>query len=66
MIDSFAIKTELADKEERTVSSTFSIKMNGHIIPDLIQKDTTIPKQILDVVEVIVSEQVVNNVNNNQ
>ena len=64
MIDSFAIKTELADKEERTVSSTFNIKLNGYIIPDVIQKDMTTLKKIPDVVKVIVEEQVVNNINN--
>jgi hypothetical protein len=57
MIDSFAIKAELADKEERTVSSTFNIKMNGYIIPDVIQKDMTALKKIQDVVKVVVSEQ---------
>lgn len=64
MIDSFAIKAELADKEERTVSSTFSIKMNGYIIPDVIQKDMTALKKIPDVVKVTVNEQIVNNINN--
>jgi hypothetical protein len=64
MIDSFAIKTELSDKEERTVSSTFSIKMNGYIIPDTIQKDLTIPKQIPDIVKVRVSEQIIDDINN--
>ena len=64
MIDSYAIKTELADKEERTVSSTFNIKMNGYIIPDVIQKDVTALKKIPDVVKVIVSEQTTNNINN--
>ena len=64
MIDSFAIKAELADKEERTVSSTFSIKMNGYIIPDVVQKDMTALKKIQDVVKVVVSEQVIDNINN--
>jgi hypothetical protein len=63
MIDSFAIKTELADKEERTVSSTFSIKMNGYIIPDVLQKDVTALKKLQDVVRIRVSEQVINNIN---
>ena len=63
MIDSFAIKTELADKEERTVSSTFSIKMNGYIIPDVLQKDVTALKKLQDVVKIRVSEQVINNIN---
>ena len=64
MIDSFAIKTELSDKEERTVSSTFSIKINGYIIPDTIQKDLTIPKQIPDIIKVRVSEQIIDDINN--
>jgi hypothetical protein len=59
MIDSFSIATELKDKEERTVSSTFSIKLNGYIIPDTIQKDATALKQIPDIVKVNISEQTV-------
>ena len=39
MIDSFASTTELSDAKERIVKSTFTIKMNGHIIPDILQKD---------------------------
>jgi hypothetical protein len=58
MIDSFAIKAELSDKEERTVSSTFNIKLNGYIIPDVIQKDMTALKKLQDVVKVVVSEQI--------
>jgi hypothetical protein len=66
MIDSFDIKTELSDSQERIVSSTFSIKLNGYIIPDTIQKDTTALKQLPGVVRVTVSEQVTNNINNTQ
>jgi hypothetical protein len=58
MIDSFAIKTELSDNEERTVSSTFNIKLNGYIIPDVIQKDATALKKIPDIVKIVVSEQI--------
>jgi hypothetical protein len=64
MIDSFAIKNELADKEERTVSSTFNIKLNGYIIPDVPQKDMTALKKIPDVVKITVTEQITNNINN--
>jgi len=64
MINSFAIKNELADKEERTVSSTFSIKLNGYIIPDVPQKDMTALKKIPDVVKITVTEQITNNINN--
>jgi len=63
MIDSFAIKAELAEKDERIVSSTFNIKLNGYIIPDVIQKDLTALKKIPDVVKVIVEEKVVKNIN---
>jgi len=57
MIDSFAIKNELSDNEERVVSSTFSIKLNGYIIPDIIQRDITIPHQIPGISRISISEQ---------
>jgi len=63
MIDSFAIKTEIAENAERVVSSTFNIKLNGYIIPDTIQKDATALKKIPDVTRIVVTEQVVNNIN---
>jgi hypothetical protein len=62
MIDSFTIKTELADKAERTVSSTFNIKLNGYIVPDTIQKDLTALKKLPDKTRILVSEQGVDNV----
>ena len=64
MIDSFAITNQLADKEEKTVSSTFSIKLHGYIVPDTMQKDLTIPKKVPDITRVIINEQVINNINN--
>jgi hypothetical protein len=64
MIDSFAIKTELSDKEERTVSSTFNIKLNGYIVPDVPQKDLTALKKIADIIKITVTEQVVSDINN--
>jgi hypothetical protein len=41
MIDSFGFQTELAQDDERIVRSTFDIKLNGYIIPDVLQKDIT-------------------------
>lgn len=64
MIDSFTTKAEISDKEERTVSSTFNIKLNGYIIPDVPQKDLTSIKKIPDVIKVTVTEQTINNINN--
>lgn len=46
MIDSFASTTTLSDNAERIVSSTFEIKLRGHIIPNIPQKDITALKKI--------------------
>tara|TARA_B110000503_G_C7100397_1_gene393532 strand:+ start:547 stop:1410 length:864 start_codon:yes stop_codon:yes gene_type:complete len=58
MIDSFALKTELADKAERVVSSTFSIKLHGHIIPDIPQKDLTSLKKLPGINKITVNENI--------
>lgn len=47
-IDSFSTVTQLSDNEERTVKSTFNIKLNGYIIPDIIQKDINAIKKFSD------------------
>jgi len=47
-IDSFSTVSELISDNERTVRSTFSIKLNGYIIPDTIQKDITAIKKFSD------------------
>jgi len=39
LIDSFATVTELVQSQERLVKGTFSLKMHGYIIPEVIQKD---------------------------
>ena len=52
-IDSFGFQTELTQNEERIVRSTFSIKINGYIIPDTIQKDTTALKKFSNKVKTI-------------
>jgi hypothetical protein len=59
MIDSFTLKTELADKAERVVSSTFSIKLHGHIIPDIPQKDLTSLKKLPGINKVTVGEKII-------
>jgi hypothetical protein len=40
-IDSFGFQNELNENSERVVRSTFTVKMNGYIVPDVIQKDVT-------------------------
>jgi len=59
MIDSFTMKTELADKAERTVSSTFNIKIWGYIIPDIPQKDLTAVKKLPGISNVSINEQII-------
>ena len=39
LINSFATVTELQQSQERLVKGTFSLKMHGYIIPEVIQKD---------------------------
>jgi hypothetical protein len=38
MIDSFGFQTELTNNDERVVRSTFDIKINGYIIPEIYKK----------------------------
>jgi hypothetical protein len=45
MIDSFGFQTELTNNDERVVRSTFDIKINGYIIPEILQKDITAIKK---------------------
>lgn len=58
MIDSFAMKTELSDKEERTVSSTFNIKIWGYIIPDIPQKDLNSLNKLPGINSISIDEQI--------
>jgi hypothetical protein len=46
MIDSFTTIQEVNDGQERSVKSTFDIKLNGYIIPDILQKDIAAIKKI--------------------
>jgi hypothetical protein len=45
-IDTFSNTTELSTDQDRIVRSTFTIKLNGYIIPDTIQKDVTALKKL--------------------
>jgi hypothetical protein len=45
MIDSFVLTNDLPADNNRIIKSTFDIKLNGYIIPDIMQKDlASIPK----------------------
>ncbi len=64
MIDSFGFQTELAESGERIVRSTFSLKLNGYIIPDNIQKGTTAINKYSGKTHVSISENISNNPSN--
>ena len=52
-IDSFGFQTELVENDERIVRSTFDIKINGYIIPDILQKDITALKKFSNKTKII-------------
>jgi hypothetical protein len=60
MIDSFGFQTELVENDERIVRSTFDIKINGYIIPDILQKDITALKKFSNKTKIIFSMETVN------
>jgi hypothetical protein len=61
MIDSFGFQTELVNNDERIVRSTFDIKINGYIIPDILQKDITALKKFSNKTKIIFSMEATNN-----
>lgn len=52
-IDGFNTVTEVVEGKDRAVKSTFEIKLNGHIIPDVLQKDMNAIKKIPDITKII-------------
>ena len=60
-IDSFNTINELTDNEERAVKSTFNIRLYGHIIPDVLQKDMNALKKFRDRSKVIFSIETTSN-----
>jgi hypothetical protein len=55
MIDSFGFQTELSQDDERIVRSTFNIKINGYIIPELLQKDITALQKFSNKTQIFIS-----------
>ena len=54
-IDSFSFQNELTEDNERIVRSTFDIKINGYIIPEILQKDVTALKKFSNKTKIIFS-----------
>lgn len=52
-IDSFNTVAEIREGEDRSVKTTFNIKLNGYIVPDVLQKDISAIKKIPTVTKII-------------
>jgi hypothetical protein len=61
MIDSFGFQTELTQDDERIVRSTFNVKINGYIIPEILQKDITALKKFSNKTKIIFSVEATDN-----
>lgn len=60
-IDSFATPVELATGGERTVKSTFQLKLYGYIVPDTVQKELSSLKKFNSKTQIIFNMEVVSN-----
>mgnify|MGYP003646976830 CR=1 FL=1 len=54
-IDNFTTITELQQSQERLVRGTFTLKMYGYIVPDIVQKDLNSVKKYTDKSKIIFS-----------
>jgi len=63
-IDSFNTVIEVNDGKDRAVKSTFNIKLNGHIIPEVLQKDVSALKKIPVVTKTVFGVETSKNINN--
>jgi hypothetical protein len=62
-IDSYSTTVEITDNTNRIVKGTFSLKLFGYIIPNTIQKELTAIKKYNSKAQVIITAEVVNNLN---
>jgi hypothetical protein len=63
MIDSFSTNVEMAEGQERIAKSEFTIKLNGYIIPDTLQKDLNSVKKYLSKSTINFTNEVVASIN---
>lgn len=61
-IDTINTPIELVSDNNRTVKANFNITLNGQIIPDVIQKDTTAINKFFGKTKVSISEEIVTNI----
>jgi hypothetical protein len=62
-IDSFATVVEVVDGKDRSVKSNFDIKLNGYLIPDIVQKDMSAIKKIPVVTKTVFGIETTSNIN---
>lgn len=60
-IGSYQTITELNTGQQRTVKGSFEIKMNGYLIPDVIQKDLNAIKKFSSDSQIIIGEETIEN-----
>jgi len=58
-IDSFGFQAELNENDERVVRSTFSVKLNGYLVPNTIQKGSTALNKAYGITRVAFSTEIV-------
>ena len=63
-IDSFSHAVEIVSANERSIRSTFSLKLNGYIVPDNIQKQLISLKKFSERNQVVFNTEIVSDVNN--
>ena len=61
LIDGYQTITELNVGTQRTVRANFDIKLNGYIIPNVIQKDLTALKKFSSDSKVTISQETIEN-----
>lgn len=64
-IGSYQTITELNSGQQRTVKGSFEIKMNGYLIPDVIQKDLNAIKKFSSTSKIVINEETVEKLTNN-
>jgi hypothetical protein len=62
VINNFATPVELAKGGERTVKSTFQVKLYGYVVPDTIQKELTAIKKFNKKTQIIFNMETVTNI----
>ena len=61
-ISTIQTPTELINNNNRSVKATFNLTLNGQIIPDLIQKNTTAKTKFYNKTKILITEDIITNI----